>query len=266
MSQLRTALRTRGQSLTVPTMVSLVLHVGAVVTAVVLRGLGALLVMMFPWCASESTPLLQPDIEVAVVSLPKSQTKMPDRAARAKRPKPVKQPTPAPKPPPVKESDLVVRTKKPPPEPGVRDDSDVARADALSEILRQDALDELLDDAPEGPRDRLPTSPDGEGEEVIGSAVGAMGDPELARWYAKVRGLYQQNFNPITTGRDLRARGKVVFDPSNGQVLSAELIEPSGVIVFDEAARRALARIQSLPLPPGDRKGNFITIEFEPKS
>lgn len=261
MSRARNALRTQGQSLTLPTAISVLLHVGAVVGAMLARGIGAVMIMLFPWCASNPEPLLDNSIEVAVVSLPKSKTALPDRASRAPTPRkaPKKEVAPVPEPPPVKQSDLAVRTKKPAPEPSDPDSSN-ERADALAEILRQDALSDL--DAPEGPTNQLPTSPDGVGDEVIGSGVGAMGDPEMARWYGKVKALYQAEFNPIGNRTDLVATGRIKFDPNTGQVISSELVKSSGVLGFDASARSALARIRSIP-PPPNGKGNSVDLQFE---
>ena len=165
--------------------VSLLLHGCAAVGAVVVRWLSPFLLALFPWCAADPQPILPESIEVAVVSLPKSKTDMPDRPSRVRQPRKARDtPAPVKEPPPVRESEVVHKTKTPPPEQGA-EDAAKARADALADVLRDQALEDM--DAPEGPVDRNRTSPDGVGDEQFGSGVGPIGDPEVARWLDPTR-------------------------------------------------------------------------------
>lgn len=248
------ALRPEGSSLTGPFLISVVLHGGAFVAAVVVRfvgrGLLAVLAFVFPWCRADPPPLVA-DLEVAVVSLPKSETSVPDRASRARRPRPAPKPTPTtkPEPAPVKQSDLVHKTEEAPKEEGTADDT-LSREDLIAEIQRQNLLDEILADAPEGTQDQLPTDPDGTGDEVVGSLSGVVGDAELSSWQARAGALFRSRFNPLGGADDTVAKARIELDCQSGRVTQANLTEKSGVLGFDAAAERALAQVTEVPLPP----------------
>ena len=240
-----------------PLAISLGLH-GGVAVAVLLGQVVLALVSPAP------EPLITDSLEVAVVSLPKSDTKMPDRAARAPKPPPSPEPAPVEQPPPVKESELVHKTETPQPKPGTADAAP-SMDDLVAENDRRKALEDLMS-APEGPVDRLPTDPDGTGDEVIGDLTsGVIGDAELARWNAQAKSLFQSKFNPFGDRDDLVARAKVVFDPSSGRVLEATLVQKSGVLGFDAAVERALAQVREIPLPPAkyrEQDHQYFFVEF----
>jgi TonB family protein len=230
---------------------SVLLHMGAIVgalgTAWGAGALGATLALFLPMCNSK--PPLQPDIEVSLVALPKSEHKVPDRAAKAKVTTGETPPVPVPEPPPVKQSDLKFETEKPEPEPGL-DEEEIRRQELMEKIERQRLL-QMLEDAPEGPIDRMPTDPNGSEDlelAVLGAA--SRGDPELARWVAKVTSLLRQHFRPLTQGQDLECWVKVGLDPATGRITGSEMVTPSGVIAFDQAALRAVMDMGSVPPPP----------------
>jgi hypothetical protein len=230
---------------------SVMLHVGALVgalgTAWGAGALGATLALFLPMCNSE--PPLQPDIEVSLVALPKSQHKMPDRAAKAKVTTGETPPVPVPEPPPVKQSDLKFETEKPEPEPGV-DEEEIRRQELMEKIERQRLL-QMLEDAPEGPVDRMQTDPDGS-EDLDMAVLGAAsrGDPELARWKIAVKQKVTQSFRPITQGQDLNCIVSIKFDKSTYRITGTEVTSSSGSLSFDQAAVRSIEAAGSLPGPP----------------
>ena len=266
----RTVLVPDKQSLALPIGCSVLFHVGLALSAWLFRGVWAvlfgLLAMLFPFC-SEPQPLIQDSIEVSMVSLPKSERNVPDRAARVQRAVGQPSPTPPPEPPPVKESDLAVKTKKPPPPKPGNTAEDLKRQELLDALQRDAALQDLLA-APDGPVDRNATDPNGTGDiNLAVLQVGAQGDPAYARWYAQVQRLIQDRFKPVGTDRSLRARGRIQVDPETGKVLSTTLSERSGVISFDSAAERAMQTLGTIPLPPDKYRPLLkdpITFDFEP--
>ena len=247
-------------------------HFGAAVAALVARGVGSVvtvaLAALFPWC-NQPKPLIADSIEVAVVSMPKSATKMPDRAAVKRRAPKGETPKKVKEPPPVKQSDLVHRTKEPEPKPGTEQES--SRRDVVADLERQKLIDDLLQDAPEGPKDRLPTDPDGvEGAVASALVAGAMGDPAYVAWHQKVTTLFRSKFSLVIPRDDLEAKAVVSFDPATGKVMrgGTRIVEKSGVTAFDMAAQRALDSVPSVPLPPAKYLENTprptVTIVFTP--
>ncbi len=247
---------------------SVLFHVGTIVIAVVARWAGtlvmAVMAALFPWCASDPSPIIQDSLEVAVVSLPKSPTKMPERAAAAPKQEGEK-PAPVEKPPPVRESDLVHRVEKPPPDPG--NSKAPTREIPQPDQKLQDLVEDFLD-APEGPVDRSATSPEGTGDLAMATlSAEAMGDPEYARWFSQIQQLYRSKFNALGNTSGLRAIGSVTVDPDTGKVLKRKLTQPSGTLVFDSAAERAMGSVTEIPLPPEKYRAklNFpLLIEFTP--
>ncbi len=264
----KTVLVPERQSLFLPIAGSVAFHLSIGLGAWVFRGVWALLVglvaFVFPQCG-EPEPLIQESIEVSMVSLPKSERNVPDRAARVARAS--GEPTPkAPEPPPAKQSDLAVKSKTPPPKPGNTAD-DLARQELVDRLQREAALADLLN-APDGLVDRDPTDPNGEGDVAVAVLqAGAQGDPAYARWYAEIQQLIQSRFKPVGTDSSLRARGKILVDPQTGEVLSTSLAEKSGVLGFDSAAERAMESLGRIPLPPEKYRPLLkdpITFDFEP--
>ncbi|MEZ4236113.1 MAG: cell envelope integrity protein TolA [Myxococcota bacterium] len=245
------ALRPERQPLLAYLGCSVLLHLSAVGAALGSAwgagAFGATLALLMPMCAKNEP--LKPDIEVSLVALPKSDHKMPDRAARAPVTTGETPPVPVPEPPPVKQSDLKFETEKPEPKPGI-DEEEVKRQELMDKIERQRLL-QALEDAPEGPVDRMPTDPNGSEDlelAVLGAA--SRGDPELARWVAKVQGILQQHFRPLTQGKDLVCYVRVGLDPETGQITGSDVVTSSGVIAFDQAALRAVQEMGSVPPPP----------------
>lgn len=200
---------------------------------------------------------LDRSIEVSMVVLPKSRTKMPDRAARTPVPKGTPSPEPpAPEPPPtppVKQSDLVIHKEQPEPKPvGISDDE--RRAQLMAEMERQRLLDDLLN-APVGPVDRDASDPNATGTESINAlGTASRGDPEFARYVAQVQQIFMKHFRPLAAitqaNPNLVTQVSIKVDPGSGRILGWEIAEPSGVPAFDAAAERAVTAVPSIPLPP----------------
>lgn len=242
---MKTPLSGSRESLFLPLLVSVVGHGGMLVGFA-----GFTFLMTF---CGDPKPIIDPDdtMQVAMVELAKSKTKMPDRATRA--PKAVGSPTPEPAPtPPVEKhnSDLSVKVEKAEPKPGV----DTKRLeDALAKLERDEAEADMA--AALGQLDQAATDPDSTAEQgaTIGT-VGNPGDPEYARYIAKVRAIFLENFQVIPTIRDanpgVKCTVQVKVDPTTGKVLGATVSRPSGVAAFDAAALRAAQSVESVPMPP----------------
>lgn len=254
----RTVLIPERQSLLGPMGCSVLLHGGAVIGAVAARGGMALLLSFLPWCTPEPPPLIVPDVEVSMVSLPK-RLNVPDRMARVQRASGVTPPKPD-EPPPIKESDLVVHKEEPEPKPG-NTEAPVDRPDAAAEKARQELLEDFLN-APEGTVDRDATDPDGMGDAKL-AALGAqsLGDPAFARWTNQVQALLQQKFQPLGSSGGLKATAQLRIDPESGRILSSNLSKPSGVLSFDSAAQRAIDAAGNLPVPP-EKYWPLLQVEF----
>jgi TonB family protein len=246
MSEFRTALSPERQPLVGYVGCSVLIHLGVVGMAFV-TPLGAMVMSAFlPSCGE---PPIRETIEVSMVSLPKSDKKVPDRATRVKAAtgkEAVKEP------PPIKESDLKI--KKEEPDPGNAEEA--RRQELLEEIERRRLLAEL-EGAMDGPRDRDPTDPNGTAESLENAVLGAQaqGDPEFARWAKQVEAAVQANFHPLGDAGDVVCKVSIRVDPETGQIESHEVIGSSGILAFDAAAERAVQDTASVPLPPEKYRG-----------
>lgn len=243
MSDYRTVLEPESQSLLPGLGCSVFVH-GGVVGA-------SLLFTLFTTHCGSTRPLIDPDraMEVAVVSLPRSQTNVPDRAQRAPVPKGSDAPTKSKAEPPPVQSDLAFKT----PEAEETAGTDDAREQMLAELERQKLLNDLM--APTGAVDRNATDPNSTHDMDIGTAGAAnRGDPEFAAYIAKVQQLFMQAFKPLgavtADNPNLVCKVYVTVDPGTGRIRSWEVIESSGIDSFDAAAERAVAEVGTIPLPP----------------
>lgn len=208
-------------------------------------------------CASR--PLVEIDRSMEVSIIQKSQTKMPDRAQRAPVPKGTPEPRPEPQPTPTPNpSDLVFEK-----EDAVVDEGfDADRQAALDALMREAILQDL--DAAEGKVDRNVTDPNSTSDETINAAAAqAAGDPEVARYKAKISALMRQQFNPlqaiVTANPDIRCVLMVHADMRSGAITEVEIFESSGVGAYDEAAKQAAWAVGRFPLPPERFKALFET-------
>lgn len=244
----RTALNPEPQPLLPWVVVSVVGHLFAVTGFWGATALISVLTALVPMCSRP--PVVQDTIEVSVVSLPKSASKVPDRASRVARATGTKAPNPN-EPPPVARSDLKFQALQPEPLQG---NTSQSRQQMLDALAREQMLEELMD-APEGTEDRDATDPNGSDDAAIAAlGVGSRGDPEFQRWVAQVQRLLMQHFKPlgaVTEGRpDLKCLVKITVDPDDGSIDAYEVSETSGIVPFDQAAERAVQAVPALPLPP----------------
>ena len=206
-----------------------------------------------------SRPIVDPDraIQVSMVSLPKANKPLPDKATRA--PVPKAQPTPKPEPPPpepepepVKVSDLKFEKEDAPKKDGV--DIDRIREKIRRDQERKKLLDNLVG-AATGQADRDATDPDSDSDIAINAlGAGAASDPEFARYKAKIQQLFMRHFSPIPSivaaNPGIECTVSIDVDPASGRVLSHSVTRPSGVPAYDAAALRAAQAVPTIPLPP----------------
>lgn len=238
---------------------SVLFHVGVIVAAWV--G-GALMTWLF-----EPAPRPKPEVIEVFAALPKSRLNVPERASVAPRLSGEVKPTEAPKElPPVKESDLVIHKEVPKNEGNTDDDR--KRQEVLDAIERNRLIEQLMN-APEGKNDRMQTDPNGvEGLETAVIGAAAKGDPEYAKWVARVQRQMMSHFHPLAQGRtDIKCRVTLQVDPTSGAILGSEVTTPSGVLAFDQAAISAVNADPTIPLPPEKYLpllADGVTIEFVP--
>lgn len=254
---MKSTLHATGDSLLLPLFASVFAHGGSLAMFMVFS-------VVLTYCG-DSKPVIDTSqaMEVAMVSLPKSASRMPDMATRA--PEPVGAPTPAPQPAPeVKHtSDLAVKTEKAKANEGV----DTKRLeDALKQFERDQALRDM--DAALGAITRSATDPDGSDDGQAGGNVGTPSDPEYARYILLVQRTFQDQFHPLKSIRDANpgivCRVHVSVDAA-GTVTGSTITRSSGVPAWDAAAQRAVDAVSSIPLPPEkyrDRLSRGYTIDF----
>ncbi|TVQ92196.1 MAG: hypothetical protein EA397_07495 [Deltaproteobacteria bacterium] len=235
--------------------------------------LGALtLFSMLPSCQDDALDL-DDVIEVSLVSLPKSDSRMAQMdVAPPAPPAPVDPKAAAPQedpgvadigevePTPTTQSDLVVQDKTQTPEP--KGDPDRERRDReRREALRRLALQDL--DAPTGAEASVASDPDSTSDERIDlGGSGAVTDPELARYAQRVRDLFMSRFNPLPTiaenNPDIEGVLRVRFDLDSGRVTSWDWVSRSGNPSWDGASERAVESVDRVPLPPDRHRDKFV--------
>ena len=202
--------------------------------------------------------------QVALSGPPKNVTKMPQKAERAPDAPKASAPD-APVPPP-NASDMAFHTPDAPKTKG-DPNADAAMKKAMEELKMRQALQDLS--APIGTQDRAASSPDGE-DEGSSSATSGIRDPETARWIEKARQAINANWHPLRSVCASNPRMEVVVqvpvDPSGNQTSSPEVVQRSGNVSFDEAARRATEATGRLPPPPAKyASGVTATLSFKGK-
>ena len=243
MSRFRTVLIPEKQSLLPGLGCSIFIHGGVLF-------MGAVFTLITTHCGPSRPPLdLDKTMEVSMVVLPKSERSVPDRASRAPVPRGTAAKTPD-QPPPANVSDLTFEKEDAEEEAGVDDST---REQLMAELKRQQLLEDLM--APTGPQDRNATDPNSDSNLAINAAgAGARGDPEFAAYIAKVQRIFMENFKPLgaitADNPDLVCTVFITVDPASGRVLSYEVSKSSGIPAYDAAAERAVAEVQTIPLPP----------------
>lgn len=252
----RSALNPEPQSLALPVLLAVILHVGAATT-----------LACASFLAGPSKPMIDKNdaMEVSMMVLPRSKSSMPERAQRAPRTAGEQQPAPkeAVEPPP-KESDLV-KFEKDAPAKKEGQEADLAKK-------RQKALLDMLEDdenAAEGATDRDASDPNSTSDEAINTGAAGSGDPELGKYLGQLTKLFNQNFRPlpaiVAANPDLRAEIRVLVDET-GKVTSYEWVKESGNPSFDASAESAVQAVSSIPLPPEkyrDRMAGGYVIVFQ---
>ncbi|MEZ4316502.1 MAG: cell envelope integrity protein TolA [Myxococcota bacterium] len=241
--------------------------VGSVVGHGLMIGGFFTLTLLLTFCGPRK-PIIDPNdtIEVAMVSLPKSKTNMPDRATRAPEVAgaPTPQPTPALD---VKQtSDLVVHKDKAKTNQG----TDTKKLEEQQRKLLEQLEQQAAMDAALGAMNQSATDPDSETEDgVAGSNVGTPSDPEYARYILQIQKLFDEQFHPLQTIKDANPGIKCVIhvsvEASTGRIVRYDVARPSGNEAWDSAARRAVEAITTIPLPPEkyrNRMGQGYDIEF----
>ncbi len=94
-----------------------------------------------------------------------------------------------------------------------------------------------------------------------GGVSGAGGDS----YQQFVKEAYSRSWNPHSVAAGEGVAGVKVVIGSDGKVLSAKLISPSGNTALDDSVRRALAQVQFIrPFEPGARESRrTFTIDFD---
>ena len=217
---------------------------------------------------SWTTPkrIIDPDttIQVSIVSLPKSEKAIPDKASRAPVPQ-GRQPQ-ADRPPPPVPSEMTMHSPDVEPTAGSPD----VEAD-LDRMMRELEMERMLDDlAPIGSENRRATSPDGTNEDGFeSSGSGIAGDPEWERYKRQIQAIFDENFDPlkavVRANPNLVAVLHVAID-ATGRVTGHRVLEPSGNPSYDRAAEAAAEAVTKLPLPPEKfraRTADGFTVVFE---
>ncbi|HJN75710.1 MAG TPA: energy transducer TonB [Myxococcota bacterium] len=216
---------------------SLGLHVAAVIC-----------ILFAANCAPRSGPMFDPDevMEVSLAALPKAEN-MPQKEAIAAPPTSEV----------VKTDSELVKFEPDAPPPSEFD------AAARQRIIdRQKALAALGQDD----KDRQKTSAEGV-EGAVGTSSRAIGNPILAAWMAKVRGVVVDSFNPLQDDPDLETVISVKIDRT-GAVLDFKVSKASGNPSFDNAAARAVRLTPEVPAPPPEIMPNdedWFLIRFRPE-
>lgn len=251
----RSVLNPEPQSLALPILVALMAHVF----------FGSTLVCM-SYLQPKPAPILEDHaMDVSLTVLPRSQTRMPERAQRAPRTAGEVAPAKAVEEQPLRESDLTFPQKDTKPKEGTSEVAD-AREAALRKLLLEDI------DAPEGEVDRNASDPNSDSDEAINMGTGAAGDQELARYIDSVRKLFMANFAPlpalVSANPGLKCTILVRVDPETGAVTGYEIVKSSGNESFDKSAEAAVQAVPNVPLPPEKyREGakDGYRIVFTPK-
>jgi hypothetical protein len=234
----RSTLNPEPQSLALPALMALMLHVVVASTIA---------------CASflfEPAPHKLLDdhaMQVSMMVLPKSKTLMAERAQHApvttgEQPKAEEQA-------PVRESDLTYETDKAKVTKGQTKDHSKDREAAMRQLL----MEQMLEDTPEGKVDRTASDPNSDATEAINATgLGSQADPEYARYVSQLEKLFNSNFHPlpaiVQANPDLVCTVHVDVDDA-GNVTHYD-VQTSNNASFDHSAEAAVQAVQQIPLPP----------------
>ena len=208
------------------------------------------------WSWTQS-PLINPDnvMEVSMVVLPKSTTKMVQRTTRKRVAQgDIKSTQKVPTPP--RNSDLKIHTPEAKSSQGAPDRSaDLKRLVDMAKVLSQV-------DGPDSNQDSTASDPDSNVDTQINvGSIGAQANPELAKYIQTIRDLFHKNFSPLPTivaaNPKIECTIQVRIDLNTGRVLSVKTYKTSGNASYDGAAMRAVEAVSTVPLPPERFKTHF---------
>lgn len=266
------ALDVRSQSLAVPLVLAILLHLCA--------GGG---MALGTWVTGrEARPVIDLERTMSVSVIAKSDSKMVQKASKAPaiasdttRPpppnaKPAPQGTASPSkavaPPP--SSDLKVHNPNAKTQEGTPDRA-AERAALVREALRQ----QLVDDAAEGATNRQAGDPNSTASESINPGGTSFGDPEIAKYERMIQDLFNPLFKPLPqtfAGKpDIFCIVHLDVDPATGRILKSWIHTSSGNPSYDNFAIRAVNQVPAVPLPPerfAARYANGYKIRFTPPS
>jgi len=206
---------------------------------------------------------------VQAVALPKSTTRMPDRASRTPDPPKGDSAKAKAPPPPPTASDMALRKKDAPEKRGADKPDQTTKRDELLQRLKREAL---LKDATAalGATDRVQTDPDGvdPADAILGPIGAGRMDPELARYVGQCRDRILPNWNPLPALLAAHPEYRVLVSVSvaaNGTMSNPKVVRGSGDVSFDRSALSAVVRTGRLPPPPARyattaAKGVIITL------
>ena len=256
---MKSALHPARQSLILPL-------IGSIFGHLLMIGGFAGVTMLLTFCGPRK-PIIDPQdtIEVAMVSLPKSKSSMPDRATRAPEIAGTPTPEPAPAPDVKHTSDMVVKKEKAKKNPG----QDAKRLEKEQQRLLEQLEQQAAMDAALGAINQSATDPNSQTEDGAASgAIGTPSDPEYARYVTELADYFNQSFHPLEQIKEnnpgIHSIVHVSVD-SSGRIIRSDLVKPSGVTAWDQAALRAVDSITTIPLPPEkyrDRMGQGYDIRF----
>lgn len=210
-------------------------------------------------CESGQEPLFKPQetIQVALAGPPKNVTRMPQKAERA--PDAPRASTPDVKvPPPVPtNTDMAFKTPEAPKTQG--DPSSDAKRRAMDELRRRQALQDLT--APIGKEDRLASNPEGVEGGTGSQASAGLTDPALARWAERAKRAIAGNWHPLQRDPNLVVVLLIEVEPSGRQSATPKVRTSSGVVSFDESARRAAESTPQLDRLP-DKFPDGLAVEL----
>jgi TonB family protein len=222
------------------------------------HGLAAAILIVAEMWAADTAPLINPDevmIAVATAALPRSTSRMPEKAQRAPDPPKGVPDEVAPPPPPPTASDMVIPDKEAPKAKGAekpKPTNDKKR----EELLRKQRREALLRDASAevGTEDRVATDPNGvDPKDAVLGAGAALGDPELGRYIEELRSAVLPHWTPLPSTVQAHPDYAVIVGvrvSESGALSSPRVVQGSGDASFDRAAVLALTKTGRVPPPP----------------
>jgi TonB family protein len=226
--------------------------------ALFLHGFVALTVLCAnSWMTFSHSPLIDPAnvMEVSMVVLPKSTTKMVQRNTKKRVSHGQRNATKKAQIPP-NSSDLRFKTPN-----ALANQGDPDRSDEMKRLVDMASVLSQIE-APESDRDSLISDPDSNVEQHINlGRPGSLSNPKLAKYIQHIRDLFHKNFSPLPTlvaaNPKIECAVHVRFDMNTGKVTTVSMQRSSGNASYDGAALRAVESVSAVPLPPEGFRAHF---------